>query len=271
MQRLHSQVLKLSLRQAYKFGRYEISPASCLLSSTTSLTFRGAAPEIAAHKRFTTSSAAPNLPNLPNLPPLSNNDLFQLLDLKEFTKAEISEKFEMLATKGEDGEAVITAESVEQYTRRFEFSHSDTPQIAAGRLMASFASPPSDPAASPSVPEPIPLHTFEIALTEKASTVSTKALMPITISMLLVGSSVGIVTPVMPYVVENLGLTTQEFGGVIAAFGVAKLLGNIPSAILVEKHGRKPYLVYSLALVAIGNGGIGWACGLDHLLMLRLR
>ena len=65
----------------------------------------------------------------------------------------------------------------------------------------------------------------------------------------------------MPYIVSNLSLTTAEFGYVISAFGLAKLIGNIPSAILVERHGRKPYLVYSLLAVGAGTAGIGFAGG----------
>ena len=56
----------------------------------------------------------------------------------------------------------------------------------------------------------------------------------------------------------------------ISAFGLAKLIGNIPSAILVERHGRKPYLVYSLLAVGAGTAGIGFAGGLEELVCCRL-
>jgi MFS family permease len=72
-----------------------------------------------------------------------------------------------------------------------------------------------------------------------ASSVDMKRTLPITISMLLVGSSVGIITPVMPFVVENLGLTPGQYGMVVSAFAAAKMSCNVPSAILVERHGRK--------------------------------
>jgi hypothetical protein len=41
--------------------------------------------------------------------------------------------------------------------------------------------------------------------------------------MLLVGSCVGMITPVMPYIVSNLSLSTAEFGYVVSAFGLAKV------------------------------------------------
>jgi hypothetical protein len=111
---------------------------------------------------------------------------------------------------------------------------------------------------------------FTNRLIEMASAIDTKRTLPISLSMLLVGSSVGIVTPVMPFVVEQMGLTAGEYGMVVSAFAVAKVAGNVPSAILVERHGRKPYLVHSLGLLAIGVGGIGLATQLEHLVACRL-
>jgi len=86
---------------------------------------------------------------------------------------------------------------------------------------------------------PIDKQVFSSQLLAKASSVDMKRTLPITISMLLVGSSVGIITPVMPFVVENLGLTPGQYGMVVSAFAAAKMLGNVPSAVLVERHGRK--------------------------------
>lgn len=48
------------------------------------------------------------------------------------------------------------------------------------------------------------------------------------------------------------------------------MIGNFPAAVLVERHGRKPYLVYSLSLVALGVGGIGLATNMEELVMCRL-
>jgi MFS family permease len=74
----------------------------------------------------------------------------------------------------------------------------------------------------------------------------------------------------MPFVVENLGLTASQYGLTVSAFGLAKMAGNIPAAIAVERHGRKPYLTYSLAVVALGVGGIGLAGNFDELFICRL-
>ena len=76
-------------------------------------------------------------------------------------------------------------------------------------------------------------------LKDTASSVDVKRILPLTLSMILVGSSVGVVTPAMPFVVQDLGLTAGEYGLVVSAFALAKMTGNIPSAVLVERHGRK--------------------------------
>lgn len=85
----------------------------------------------------------------------------------------------------------------------------------------------------------ISLDSFVTTIRTKATDIDVPGMWPITVSMLLVGSSVGILTPAMPFVVEELGLTPGQYGYVVSAFALAKMTGNIPSAILVERHGRK--------------------------------
>ena len=82
-------------------------------------------------------------------------------------------------------------------------------------------------------------NEFVSMMTDSASSLDVKKILPLTLSMVLVGSSVGVVTPAMPFVVQNLGLTAGEYGLVVSAFALAKMTGNIPSAVLVERYGRK--------------------------------
>lgn len=111
---------------------------------------------------------------------------------------------------------------------------------------------------------------FCSAVKTSASSLDTKRIFPMTVAMILVGSSVGVVAPIMPFVVQNLGLTAGEYGLVVSAFALSKMTGNIPSAVLVERHGRKPYLVYSLIGIAFGVGGIGFASSFEELYLCRL-
>ena len=89
---------------------------------------------------------------------------------------------------------------------------------------------------------------FVDTLTDSATSVDMKRMWPITLSILLVGTSVGITTPAMPFVVEKIGLTPGQYGTVVSAFALAKMAGNIPSAVLVERHGRKVRKLYCIVL-----------------------
>lgn len=97
-----------------------------------------------------------------------------------------------------------------------------------------------------------------------------KSVWPISLSMLLVGSSVGVIVPLMPFVAERMALTPGQYGLAVSSFALSKLIGNVPSAILSERHGRKPLMVYSLNLVALGVAGIGMATQVEHLIACRL-
>jgi MFS family permease len=107
-------------------------------------------------------------------------------------------------------------------------------------------------------------------LTETATSIDKKRLWPLTLSMVMIGLSVGVTTPAFPFVIQNLGLSVQEYGLVVSAFALTKLFGNIPFAVLVEQHGRKPYLVYSMIAIATGVGCIGLSTGFNDLFACRL-
>jgi len=100
-------------------------------------------------------------------------------------------------------------------------------------------------------------HQFQTSLTALSTRIHYPTILPLAASMLLVGSSVGVISPVMPFVAENLNLSSTQYGIVVSSFALMKMMGNVPSAILVERHGRKPYLVHSLFLVGAGVAGIG--------------
>lgn len=111
---------------------------------------------------------------------------------------------------------------------------------------------------------------FVDALQDRASRVDWGQTWPIVVSMLLVGTSVGVTTPAMPFVVQQLQFTAGQYGTVVSAFGLAKMIGNIPAAVLVERHGRKPYMTYSLGVIAVAVGGMGLATNFEQLYLCRL-
>lgn len=100
-------------------------------------------------------------------------------------------------------------------------------------------------------------HQFHTAIHALSTKVQYHTILPLAASMLLVGSSVGVISPIMPFVATKLQLSSSQYGIVVSSFALSKMLGNVPSAILVERHGRKPYLVHSLWLVGFGVMGLG--------------
>jgi MFS family permease len=146
------------------------------------------------------------------------------------------------------------------------------------QLLLVEPSPPSSSTSSSPSSSHVPPHVL-VGLTKVqfvdrvltlASAVDHARTAPVLVSMLLVGASVGVITPAMPFVVQALQLSAAQYGGVVAAFGLAKMIGNIPAAIAVERHGRKPYMTYSLAVIAVGVGGIGFASSFETLYLCRL-
>ena len=100
-------------------------------------------------------------------------------------------------------------------------------------------------------------HQFHQAIRTLSTQIHYPTILPLAASMLLVGSSVGVISPIMPFLASKLDLSSSQYGIVVSSFALSKMIGNVPSAILVERHGRKPYLVHSLWLVGLGVAGLG--------------
>ncbi|KAL7493768.1 hypothetical protein ACHAWT_002760 [Skeletonema menzelii] len=111
---------------------------------------------------------------------------------------------------------------------------------------------------------------FQQSIQILATKVQYSTILPLATSMLLVGSSVGVISPIMPFLADKLDLTTTLYGIVVSSFALSKMLGNVPSAILVERHGRKPYLVHSLWAVGLGVAGMGLATDWMQLSVCRM-
>jgi MFS family permease len=93
---------------------------------------------------------------------------------------------------------------------------------------------------------------------------------PIAGMMLVAGIAVGVVLPVMPLLVQSMGLSAAEYGTVVSAFGLAKLVSNVPSAMMVTRLGRRATMSIGLAVVGFGMLGVGCANNLAMLLGARL-
>ena len=111
---------------------------------------------------------------------------------------------------------------------------------------------------------------FHDSLNDMASSIHYPTILPLSASSLLMGLSVGVTAPIMPFVAEKLHLSSTLYGVVISSFGFSKMVGNVPFAILVDYHGRKPYLVHSLWLVGLGVAGMGLSTDWIQLSMCRM-
>lgn len=110
---------------------------------------------------------------------------------------------------------------------------------------------------------------FVASITTLASQVD-KRVWPVAGATLLTGLAVGVVIPVMPVLITTLGISSAQFGGIISAMAVGKLLGNIPFGIVADRYGRKPFLVLGLGLMAFSSVGISLASSFEHLVLARL-
>jgi MFS family permease len=76
------------------------------------------------------------------------------------------------------------------------------------------------------------------------------------LSYLCTGLSVGIIIPCMTMLVSELQIPASAYGVVVSAFGLSKLMGNIPAGHLVEKYGRKPVMLGGSVLMGLGLSAI---------------
>ena len=95
---------------------------------------------------------------------------------------------------------------------------------------------------------------------------------PLGLSFLGTGLSIGIIVPILPLLVEQLHINSSEFGVVVSAFGLSKLVGNFPAAQWISKHGTKAIMVNGLLLCGVGISSISLSLefGITSLVMSRL-
>ena len=72
------------------------------------------------------------------------------------------------------------------------------------------------------------------------------------VSFLATGASIGIIIPCMPLLVSALSISSSEFGIIVSSFGLAKLVGNAPSAQYSDRQGRKSAMVLGLGVCSVG-------------------
>ncbi|KAH9251389.1 hypothetical protein BASA81_010800 [Batrachochytrium salamandrivorans] len=96
-----------------------------------------------------------------------------------------------------------------------------------------------------------------------------KRVWPIALSTLAGGCAVGVLFPVMPIFVKELGLSSQDFGIVVSVIGLSRLALNIPAAWITDRYGRRTTLIGGPVISAVGMGLTSFASNLAELATFR--
>ncbi len=94
-------------------------------------------------------------------------------------------------------------------------------------------------------------------------------LIAICVSTVLVMAGQGVISPVLPLYADSFGVSTAMVGATITAFGLARLLVNIPAGTFADRRGRRFLLVGGPIITGIGMLGSGLSPSIWILLVFR--
>ena len=192
--------------------------------------------------------------------------LFEKLKLTTFSDDELRRAFKQLDTNRTDR---LESHEVRQLFESLAWRE-ERVEAATARVMQSLRADDGR-AAARARDTSISYDDFQASVRRLASQRDGR-IWPIAAMMLAAGTSVGMVLPVMPLLVHELGLDSAQYGYVVGCFGVSKLLCNVPSSVLVTwpQVGRRGAITIGLAVVGASNVAIGLAYGFEQLAAARL-
>lgn len=91
----------------------------------------------------------------------------------------------------------------------------------------------------------------------------------VSVSTALVMTGQGVIGPVLPIYARRFGVSLAAVGGTVAAFGLARLLLNMPLGALSDRWGRRFLLVGGPLVVSVSMVGCGLAGGIVSLTAWR--
>jgi len=65
--------------------------------------------------------------------------------------------------------------------------------------------------------------------------------------------------PILPLYLVSFGASSTVIGAVMAIFTVTATIARVPVGLMIDRFGRKPFLLYGIALFGVGNLGYMWA------------
>ncbi|MEE9417247.1 MAG: MFS transporter [Acidimicrobiales bacterium] len=94
-------------------------------------------------------------------------------------------------------------------------------------------------------------------------------LIAISISTVLVMAGQGVISPVLPLYAVSFGVSTTMVGATVTAFGLARLVTNIPAGVVADRRGRRILLIGGPLVTAVGMFGSGMSTTIWTLLAFR--
>lgn len=79
----------------------------------------------------------------------------------------------------------------------------------------------------------------------------------------------GVISPILPLYARSFGVSTAAVGATITAFGLARLVTNLPAGEFADRRGRRTLLIGGPAITAVGMLGSGLAPNIWVLLLFR--
>ena len=179
--------------------------------------------------------------------------LFRALKLANFNEAETTRAYDMISRQGLEKQE-------NEGSEKELFNQEDIRDLLRSNEIISKH--------DGKVPSREEFHSRIVQLGEKLD----PRVWPLGLSFLGTGLSIGIIVPILPLLVEQLHINSSEFGVVVSAFGLSKLVGNFPAAQWISKHGTKLVMVNGLLLCGIGISSISLSLdfGITSLVMSRL-
>lgn len=82
-------------------------------------------------------------------------------------------------------------------------------------------------------------------------------LIAICLSTVMVMAGQGVISPILPLYADGFGVSTAMIGATVTAFGLARLVTNVPAGVVADRRGRRVLLVGGPLVTAVGMLGSG--------------
>jgi DHA1 family multidrug resistance protein-like MFS transporter len=114
---------------------------------------------------------------------------------------------------------------------------------------------------------------FRTSLEEKRMSIMLKkrgAILILMLNLFLVFTGIGLIIPIMPKYMDNLGITGSTVGLLVAAFSLTQLLFSPLAGRLSDQFGRKKMIVSGMVLFALSEAMFGLASDTVLLFLARM-